>query len=214
MLWHITNPGCSPGFFVCQNGWCILFILTMPKQRKTIVLCDRSIAYDLKKSSSAKRMRISVAAGGALSVTIPNRFPELFIERFLRERAEWIVRQIDQMRERGGLLARYGRAHYFEHKEAARRLVQERLAYFNRHYGFSYGDISIRDQKTRWGSCSRSGNLNFNYKLAVAPEHIADYVIVHELCHCKEFNHSPAFWDLVARTIPNHREIRKQLNRL
>jgi len=186
----------------------------MSKQKKTIVLCDRAIDYDLKKSSRSKRMRISVSAGGALSVTVPYRFPDMFVERFLHDKAEWILRQMDRMRQRGGLLARYGRAHYFEHKEAARTLVRARLAHFNQSYNFSYGSISIRDQKTRWGSCSRSGNLNFNYKLAVVPEHIADYVIVHELCHCKEFNHSKAFWDMVGRTIPNHREIRKQLNHL
>ena len=186
----------------------------MATQRKTIILCDRSIAYDLKKSNRATRMRISVSTGGALSVTVPYRFPELFVERFLRERAEWIVRQIAAFEKRGGLFARYGRAHYLEHKEAARQMAHARLAHFNQFYNFPYGAVSIRDQKTRWGSCSRSGNLNFNYKLAVVPEHIADYVIVHELCHCKEFNHSKAFWDLVARTIPNHREIRKQLKQL
>lgn len=186
----------------------------MPKQRRTIVLCDRSIDYDLTKNKRAKRMRISVSAGGALSVTVPYCFPESFVERFLREKAEWIVRQMAVFERRGGLFARYGRAHYLEHREAARRLAHERLAHFNQFYNFSYGDVSIRDQKTRWGSCSRSGNLNFNYKLAVVPEHIADYVIVHELCHCKEFNHSKAFWHLVARTVPNHAEIRRQLREL
>lgn len=186
----------------------------MAKQRKTIVLCDRSIDYDLKKNSRAKRMRISVGAGGALSVTVPYRFPELFIERFMREKAEWIIQQVTLFERRGGRFVHYTRAHYLEHKEAARRLAHARLAHFNQHYQFSYGDISIRDQKTRWGSCSRSGNLNFNYKLAIVPEHVADYVVVHELCHCKEFNHSKAFWDLVARTIPNHKEIRKELKGL
>ncbi len=157
-------------------------------------------------------MRLSVANGGALSVTVPYRFPDHFIERFMREHAAWIVEQIATFEANGNRrFAHYGRAHYLEHKEAARRLAHERLAHFNQLYKFNYGDISIRDQKTRWGSCSRSGNLNFNYKLAVLPEHIADYVIVHELCHCKEFNHSKAFWDLVAKTIPEHRDIRKQL---
>lgn len=157
-------------------------------------------------------MRLSVSAGGALAITIPYRFPEPLIERFMHAHADWIITQVDRFRQQGdGRLARYGRAHYLEHKEAARELAQARLAYFNQYYNFAYGAISIRDQKTRWGSCSRSGNLNFNYKLAVVPEHIADYVIVHELCHCKEFNHSQRFWDLVSKTIPNHKEIRKQL---
>lgn len=183
----------------------------MATQTKKIVLSDKEISYALKKNKRAKRMRLSVAAGGILSVTVPYRFPEQLVERFMHEHAEWIVKQVNAAEQRGGRLVRYGREHYLEHKEAARRLAQERLVHFNQFYQFKYGAISIRDQKTRWGSCSRSGNLNFNYKLAVVPEHIADYVIVHELCHCKEFNHSKAFWNLVAQTIPNHPEIRKQL---
>ena len=159
-------------------------------------------------------MRISVGTGGVLSVTIPYRFPEAFVERFLHEHAEWIMRQIERFRHDGGRLARYGRAHYLEHKEAARELAHARLAHFNQTYNFNYGDISIRDQKTRWGSCSRRGNLNFNYKLALIPEPLADYVIVHELCHCKEFNHSKRFWELVERTIPDHKTIRRQLRAL
>ncbi|AKM78319.1 TPA: M48 family peptidase [Candidatus Wolfebacteria bacterium] len=183
----------------------------MNQVRRTIILCDRPIDYDLKKNKRVKRMRFSVGPGGSLVVTIPYRFPEQLVERFMHEHAQWIITQIERFRQQGGRLSRYGRDHYLEHKEAARQLAHERLAHFNQFYDFDYGDISIRDQKTRWGSCSRAGNLNFNYKLAVVPEHIADYVIVHELCHCKEFNHSPRFWKLVEQTIPNHKEIRKQL---
>lgn len=184
----------------------------MPIQQKTIILCEREVRYALKRSKRTKRMRLSVGDGGALSVTIPHLFPEQFVERFIREHAEWILKQIARFETAGNKrFAHYGRSHYLEHKEAARQLAQDRLAHFNRLYDFTYGTISIRDQKTRWGSCSRSGNLNFNYKLAVVPEHIADYVIVHELCHCREFNHSKAFWELVARAIPNHRAIRREL---
>ncbi len=184
----------------------------MPGQKRIIELCGREVGYDLKKNKRAKRMRLSVSGGGALSVTVPYRFPEQFIERSMQGHAEWILKQIARFEAAGNKrFAHYGRAHYLEHKEAARRLAHERLAHFNQLYKFNYGDITIRDQKTRWGSCSRVGNLNFNYKLAVLPEHVADYVIVHELCHCKEFNHSKAFWNLVARAIPNHRDIRKEL---
>ncbi len=160
-------------------------------------------------------MKIAVADGGELSVTIPHRFTQTIVDRVLCERADWILSHIDRMRARGvRRFAHYGREHYLEHKGAARQLAHARLAHFNQFYNFNYGAISIRDQSTRWGSCSRSGNLNFNYKLAVMPEHIADYVIVHELCHCKEFNHSKAFWALVERTIPNHKNIRKELRML
>ncbi len=95
------------------------------------------------------------------------------------------------------------RTHYLEHKEAARRLITERLRVWNAHYGFSFGRVAIRDQRSRWGSCSKKGNLNFNYRLLFLPLPLVDLVIVHELCHLKEFNHSSAFWALVEQTIPD-----------
>jgi predicted metal-dependent hydrolase len=104
-----------------------------------------------------------------------------------------------------------GRRDYLKHKESARALVAERVLHFNKIYQHSYNKIAIRNQKTRWGSCSSKGNLNFNYKILFLPEALRDYVIVHELCHLKEFNHSKKFWDLVAVAIPDHSEVRKEL---
>lgn len=103
------------------------------------------------------------------------------------------------------------RKQYLLHKEKARAHVKERVEYFNKHYNLPVGKIAIRNQKSRWGSCSRRGNLNFNYKLALLPPELCDYVIVHEICHIKEFNHGQNFWNLVAETIPNHKELRKRL---
>lgn len=97
----------------------------------------------------------------------------------------------------------------FRHR--ARRLVCVRLAHFNRFYGLSWKRVSIRDQKSRWGSCSSSGTLSFNWRLAVLPEPVADYVIVHELCHLRHLDHSDAFWRLVERAIPDHHHHRRAL---
>lgn len=106
------------------------------------------------------------------------------------------------------------RKQYLEHKEAARTLIEERVRHFNFHYKLPVGKIAIRNQKSRWGSCSRKGNLNFNYKLlSLSPEE-RDYVIVHEICHIKEFNHGRGFWALVGETVPNYRELRKNLKML
>jgi predicted metal-dependent hydrolase len=89
-----------------------------------------------------------------------------------------------------------------------------RVEELNKPYGFVYGKIAIRNQKTRWGSCSRRGNLNFNYRVGLLPQKLMDYVIVHELCHLGEFNHSYKFWDLVAKTVPEYKAIRQELKRI
>ncbi len=99
-------------------------------------------------------------------------------------------------------------------RAAARALVHERLLYFNQFYNFSYQRVFIKNQKTRWGSCSKNGNLNFNYKIVHLPLHLADYIIVHELCHLGEFNHSKNFWALVGRTLSDYARRKKELQLL
>jgi predicted metal-dependent hydrolase len=104
---------------------------------------------------------------------------------------------------------------YDANKEAARTLVHERIRHFLEYYGarhgITVGRIAIRNQKNRWGSCSKKGNLNFNYKLAFLPPEVRDYVIVHEICHVKEFNHGKDFWSLVGEMVPDYKEMRKRL---
>jgi predicted metal-dependent hydrolase len=103
---------------------------------------------------------------------------------------------------------------YQKYKEQAREIVLARLAHFNIHYQFSIGRIAIRNQKSRWGSCSKKGNLNFNYRIVFLPPEGQNYLIVHELCHLGQFNHSAAFWSLVAQTIPNYKTARLTLRHL
>lgn len=102
---------------------------------------------------------------------------------------------------------------YLKYKDKTLILAKERLEYFNTFYNFKYNKVVIRNQKTRWGSCSRKGNLNFNYKIALLPPKSADYIIVHELCHLGEFNHSRNFWNLVSQTVPEYQDIRKSLKK-
>ncbi len=103
--------------------------------------------------------------------------------------------------------------HYTAHKERARVFIHERLEYFNTHYQLTYKRVAIKNQKSCWGSCSQNGNLNFNYKLVFLPPHLADYVIVHELCHLAHLNHSPAFWARVAEVCPDFSKHRNELRR-
>ncbi|MDA3802756.1 MAG: M48 family metallopeptidase, partial [Patescibacteria group bacterium] len=95
------------------------------------------------------------------------------------------------------------KTHYINNKEKAREVINSRLKYFSDIYKVTYGRVSIRNQRTRWGSCSGQGNLNFNYRLFSLDSKIRDYVIVHEICHLKEFNHGKRFWQEVSKTIPD-----------
>ncbi len=97
------------------------------------------------------------------------------------------------------------------YKKKAEEVIHDRLQFYNEHYGLRYNRVSFRNQKTRWGSCSSAKNLNFNWRLIMAPIEIIDYVVVHELCHLKYMNHSAAFWKLVSERMPNYKEMRKWL---
>lgn len=129
---------------------------------------------------------------------------EWWFKRKVRKRVKRVVRR------RGALGG--PRKDYVQHKEAARALVHEKLQFFNQHYKLVWGSVAVRNQKSRWGSCSKAGNLNFNYRIALLPPHLQDYIIVHELCHLQEFNHSSKFWRLVGETIPNPVLCKKELH--
>lgn len=103
--------------------------------------------------------------------------------------------------------------HYRATKEVARAAILARLVELNASYGFIYKKVAIRNQRSRWGSCSKAGNLNFNYVIHALPPGLMDYVIVHELCHLSVFNHSRAFWDLVAKALPNYQTLRRELRK-
>lgn len=169
-------------------------------------------SYTLKQSRRARYVRLSVRPGGAVVVTVPFGSSSALVQRFIQKHAEWINRSVARMRKIQALPASGVRG-YATHKEAARALVHERVAHWNAHYRHAVGRIAIKNTRTLWGSCSRRGNLNFSYKLLFLPTCLVDYVVVHELCHLKEHNHSPAFWRLVAQTTPDHARRRRELRR-
>lgn len=178
-----------------------------------IKLNNQELVYDLKVSQRAKRMRIAIYCDGAVVVTAPNGVNGNLIEQFILRKARWIFDKLDYFKARGNHpFVRSGKGEFLKYKQEALVLAKSRVEYFNEKYGFKFNKINIRNQKTRWGSCSRKGNLNFNYKIALLPEHLADYIIVHELCHLREFNHSKKFWNLVAQEIPDYAQHRKEIN--
>lgn len=184
--------------------------------QKEIQLKNENVTYQLRESGRARCLRITVHPGGELSATLPRGMDIRKMENFIRQKAEWILRKINLAKKRkpSMLLPKSSRRDYLAHKEVARKLANAKLQEFNEYYKLDYRRISIRNQKTRWGSCSRKGNLNFNYRIVHLPEKYLNYIVVHELCHLKELNHAKGFWSLVAQTIPDHKEIRKEIRNL
>lgn len=188
------------------------FCQYMTVTKKTTLRNER-IEYSVRKHRKAKRLKIAISCDGNCMVTLPWRMSMWDAEKFIQQNSEWVLEKIKAMKKIGrkNLFSRHNREEYLRLKEYARDFVTRRLEKYSEIYGFEYKSVAIRDQKTRWGSCSSKGNLNFNYKIMLLPQRHADYIIVHELCHLKEFNHSERFWKLVAKTIPEYEKIVKQL---
>lgn len=173
---------------------------------------ESKIHYNLKKSKRVKRMRIAVYCDGKVVVTAPIGIEQLFIEKFIAQKSHWIIDKLNYFKSFScATIKKPSKKDYEKNKNQALALIEKRINYFNKIYGFEFNKINIKNQKTRWGSCSKKGNLNFNYKIILIEEKLADYIIVHELCHLKEFNHSQKFWNLVAKTIPEYLRIRNEL---
>lgn len=170
------------------------------------------LRYEVRKSRRARKMRLSVYSDGSVVVTAPYGLRQGTIERIVREKLYWVRDKLAQIAKiKDTPLGTLSRDAYLAHKDKALALAEERLEHFNKFYGFSYNRILIRNQKSRWGSCSNKGTLSFNYKIAFLPQELSDYIVVHELCHLKQPNHSPAFWELIEHSLPDYRAHRQNL---
>lgn len=167
------------------------------------------ISYRLVRSSR-RTVEIQLTPAGEVVVRCPRRMSQRAVDAFVEKKRGWILSHLAAMpapqppltdQELEALKAR------------ARIIFPERVAHFAPLVGVDYGKITIRAQRTRWGSCSAEGNLSFNCLLVQAPPEVLDYVVVHELCHRKQMNHSPAFWSLVEQVLPNYRSLRQWLQK-
>lgn len=180
----------------------------------------QSKLYDLPYTvieSRRKTCGISVGADAKLTLRVPIGTPSREIQHILLDKQHWIIthylKALEQNKSRpvSDLSQTQRLALEQRYIKAAREYFPKRAAYFQPLTGGEYHRITIRDQKTRWGSCSARGTLSFNWRLMLAPPAVLDYVVVHELCHLTHMNHSPAFWQAVADVCPDYRIHRKWL---
>lgn len=166
--------------------------------------------------SNRKTVAIQVNSDLGVTVRAPRSALEKDIEEILKKKEAWISKHIEKIKEtkerfEAEPTEKLTREKVIALADEALKVIPERVEYFAKVIGVTYGKITVRNQKTRWGSCSSKGNLNFNCLLMLAPPEVLDYVVVHELCHRKQMNHSKAFWLEVEKVLPNYKEVRKWL---
>lgn len=172
----------------------------------------KTIPYTIKQSARSRSVRLSIHHDGSVVISLPQRVALFHAEKFLKQKAAWILTTLERITRAKQTAPFTGTRQEYEHnKFKALKLAKERLKYFNDIYQLPYKKVSIRNQKTRWGSCSKKGDLSFSYKIALLRPELTDYIIVHELSHIGEFNHSRKFWQLVGKTIPYYINLRREL---
>lgn len=165
--------------------------------------------------SARKTVAIQISAEGEVTVRAPRRCSSRVIDNIVAEKRDWILKKQNEIRGRARFLQeqerqqpRISEAEQVRYRKLAGQVLARKVEYYARQMQVTFGRITVRDQKTRWGSCSAKGNLNFNWRLVLAPEEVLDYVVVHELAHRKEMNHSQRFWSQVENVMPDYRSRR------
>ncbi len=167
--------------------------------------------------SSRRTLALEITPSLELVLRSPFSLSEDILVRYLQDQGPWIRRhwkamaQRKEEQERQPLPAPFSDVELAHITKEAQAILPGRVHYFAEIMGLSYGRLTLRKQKTRWGSCSAKGNLNLNCLLVLCPPEVRDYVIIHELCHLKEMNHSPRFWQQVATYCPHYKAHRAWL---
>lgn len=226
---------------------------------RTVAFDGQVVSYTLKRSSTARCVRLEVGEGTGLTVVIPRSYRLQELDDLLKEKQRWILRHLTRYARSSSLPppGQVGNGHTVPYlgrelqviespgdgrapdvslvqnqlvirgtlhgervdvrlerwyRDQALQLTTPRVNELVTRLGLSYRRITIRGQRTRWGSCSHRGTLSFNWRLMMAPQPVVDYVIIHEVAHLREMNHTPRFWKLVAEECPPWREHRQWLD--
>ena len=165
-----------------------------------------SFTYTLIKSKR-KTLSLEIKQDGSLIVRAPNRTTKREADAFVKKHEEWIVKKrkmVAARREQAQEVPKLTEAQLKALAQKAKEVIPARVAYYADRMGVRYGRITLRCQKTRWGSCSSKKNLNFNILLMLTPIEVIDSVVVHELCHLFEMNHSARFYERVYAAYPDY----------
>ena len=174
--------------------------------------------YDYEVIRSRRRsISIEINLEGRILVRAPYNIGNREIVRFVESKSDWIDKTLKKVEAKREQLKDLPEERMVSREmiealaDEAMKVIPPKVMHYAEIAGVTYGRITIRNQKSRWGSCSSKGNLNFNCMLMKAPEEVLDYVIIHELCHRKEMNHSGAFWTEVSKLCPDYKIHRKWL---
>lgn len=179
-----------------------------------IITLRNSILVTIKRSDR-KTLGLEVKPTGEVLARVPAHLPDRAIKKFLDSHKKWIVEKqaLVKAREKHKSVTTFPPYDEFSRKERdeIKEKITQRVQYYSLKMDVTYNRVSVRNQKTRWGSCSSKGNLNFNYRLFYLSEELLDYVVVHELAHRRHMNHSKDFWQEVEVYFPDYKACRKQL---
>ena len=154
-----------------------------------------------------KYLRLRIKSSSGVEIVAPHRMPQNVINKFLIDKQKWIDKKLLAFNEKLDL----GSNVEIPEKIKIKEYLITRINFWSAELNLPFNKLTLRTQKTRWGSCTSKRNISLNYKLFLIPPLVSDYVIIHELCHTKVMNHSQKFWDLVEKCCSHYKDARKYL---